>query len=525
MNRILLLLEHKENRRLLSEWLATRYQVVLPDSDLEAQDQRAPLLEQSFDLCILDARALDKHWRWVQAIRQDQHPLFLPFLLVTSRQNVGMITRHLWQNIDDLITRPIEKVELQAQVEILLRSRQLSLQLKAANEKLQSEIAERQRVESALAKSEAKFRALVQNSSDLIAVLDADGTISYQSPCSQDILGLPPEELEGKNIFDFVHPDDVSTALTSFKASLTSPGKTQVSEYRFRHQDNSWHYLEAKSNFSGTDQNLNGIVVNSRDITARKQAEEKIRNALTQAEKLNELKSGFISMVSHEFRNPLNGILAATQLLERYGEQWSKEKKQDFFQRIKTGVKKLTELIDDVLFIGKTDTGRLEVKSAPLNLEKFSRDLVEEIKLSTGSQHRINSSAQGQYTKACLDEKLLRHILTNLLTNALKYSPQGSTVHFNLICQDREVNFQIQDEGIGIPPEDRERLFESFHRAGNVKNIPGTGLGLAIVKRCVDLQGGKIAVTSEVGAGTTFTVTLPLNNQTSIDANAIEQRL
>ncbi len=130
--------------------------------------------------------------------------------------------------------------------------------------------------------------------------------------------------------------------------------------------------------------------------------------------------------------------------------------------------------------------------------------------------------AQGRYTNACLDEKLLQHILTNLLTNAIKYSPQGSTVHFDLTCQDRELIFQIQDEGIGIPPEDRERLFESFHRAANVKNIPGTGLGLAIVKRCVDLQGGKIAVTSQVGVGTTFTVTLPLNNQIPVEANAIQ---
>lgn len=523
MNRILLLLEHKENRRLLSEWLATRYQVVLPDSDLEVQDQGAPLLEQSFDLCILDARALDKHWRWVQAIRQAQQPLFLPFFLVTSHQNVGMITRHLWQNIDDLITRPIEKVELQAQVEILLRSRQLSLQLKAANEKLQSEIAERQRVESALAKSEAKFRALVQNSSDLIAVLDADGTITYQSPCSRDILGLPPEELEGKNIFDFVHPDDVSTASASFKESLNNPGKTQVAEYRFRNQDGLWHYLESKSNFSGSEHNLNGVVVNSRDITERKQTEEKIRNALTQAEKLNELKSHFVSMVSHEFRNPLNGILAAAQLLERYSEKWSKEKKQEFFDRIRTGVKRMTELLDDVLVIGKADTGRLGVKPETLELKKFSHDLVEEIKLSTGNQHRIVFVTQGECTNALLDEKLLRQILTNLLTNAIKYSPQGSTVHFELSCQDGEARFQIQDEGIGIPPEDQERLFESFHRATNVKNIPGTGLGLAIVKRCVDIQGGKIAVTSKVGAGTTFTVTLPLQNQISKDATAIEQ--
>lgn len=523
MGRILLLLEHKEQRHLLSEWLATRYQLFSPNFDLEAE-QAELLEEQSFDLCILDARSLDKHWKWVQAKREAEQPLFLPFLVITSQQDVGMVTPHLW-HIDDLITKPIEKVELQTQVEILLRSRQMSLQLKAANEKLQSEIPERQRIESALTKSEAKFQALVQNSSDVIMVLNADGTVAYASPCSQSILGLSPEEIEGKNLFNFIHPDDVSTAITSFKATLNNPGETQTSEYRFRHKDNSWLYLESKTNFPGAEQNLNGVVVNSRNVTERKQVEAEICNALLQAQELNELKSRFVSMVSHEFRNPLNSILASTQILERYSEQWSQEKKQEFFERIKIGVKKMTELLDDVLVIGEAEGGELEVKPAHFDIEKFSWDLVAEMKLSTGTQHAIAFVSEGQCANACLDKKLLGHILTNLLSNAIKYSPQGSTVNFKLTYQDGEIIFQIQDQGIGIPSEDIGRLFESFHRATNVKNIPGTGLGLAIVKRCVDLQGGKITVVSEVGTGTTFTVTLPMHSQIPRVTNAIEQTL
>ncbi len=518
MNRILLLLEHKENRRLLSEWLATRYQLISPDFDLEAQVE-VPLCNQSFDLCILGSRALDKHWEWVQARKRAEQPLFLPFLLITSRQDVGMVTRDLWQSVDDLITQPIEKAELQARVEILLRSRSLSLQLQTANQKLASEIAQRQELISALAKSEAKFRALVQNSSDVISVLATDGTVTYQSPCSQNILGLAAEEIEGKNIFDFIHPDDAATASAAFTASLNNPGETHILEYRFRHKNGSWCYLESRSNFIDSDHDLNGIIVNSRDITERKQAEEKIRNALTQAQELNELKSRFVSMVSHEIRNPLNGILAATQILERYSEKWSPEKKQEFFGRIKISVKKMTELLDDVLFMGRVETGRLEIQPIPFNLEKFCRDLVEEIKLSTDSQHTITFSKQGEGVDAYLDKKLLGHILINLLSNAIKYSPQGSTIHFQLTCENAEVSFEIQDRGIGIPPEDIELLFDSFHRASNVKNIPGTGLGLAIVKRCVDSQGGKITVKSEVRVGTTFTVTLPLHSDISVETN------
>jgi signal transduction histidine kinase len=140
------------------------------------------------------------------------------------------------------------------------------------------------------------------------------------------------------------------------------------------------------------------------------------------------------------------------------------------------------------------------------------RHLVEEIKLSTGNKHAIAFGIQGQCTTVDMDENLLRYILSNLLSNAIKYSPAGSTVQFELFCQDAAVIFQIQDEGIGIPAEDVGQLFTSFHRAKNVGSIPGTGLGLAIVKQCVDLHGGVIAVASEVGVGTTFTVTLPFQN-------------
>ena len=163
------------------------------------------------------------------------------------------------------------------------------------------------------------------------------------------------------------------------------------------------------------------------------------------------------------------------------------------------------------MIIGKAEANKLEFKPVSLNLTKFICDLLEEIKLTT-NEHTIVFATQGHCVNAYLDEKLLRHIFSNLLLNAIKYSPQGSTINFDLICQNDKAIFQIKDEGIGIPPEDQNLLFEAFHRATNVKNIPGTGLGLAIVKRCVDLYSGAIAVKSEVGVGTTFTVTLPLQN-------------
>lgn len=359
MCKILLLLENKENRRLLSEWLGTRYEVFSPDFDDEL-----PSLQQSFDLCIICARKLDRYSHWLEATKKAQEPVFLPFLLVTSRRDVGMVTRHLWRSIHELIVTPIEKVELQARVEMLFQRRKLSLELKIANDNLQE---------------------------------------------------------------------------------------------------------------------------------------------------INEIKTRFISIASHEIRNPLHTISAYAQiLLHRSSEKLPEEKKQEFYVKIKGYVRKITDILDDILLLSRGEIGKQRINPISINLNEFCEQVLQETQLINNKI--INFLPQGKYINACIDEKLLRHILINLLTNAIKYSPKDSPIDLELISNESEVIFQIKDKGIGITPEDQLHLFESFYRASNAGNIPGTGLGLAIVKQCVDLHGGKIAVKSEVGVGTTFTVTLPIGN-------------
>jgi signal transduction histidine kinase len=235
--------------------------------------------------------------------------------------------------------------------------------------------------------------------------------------------------------------------------------------------------------------------------------------ALEREKELRELKSRFISMTSHEFRNPMTSILSSIELLETYGQTWTAEKKLKHYDRTKAAVRRMTELLEDVLLVSQAEAGKLEFNPTPLALKTFCSDLVEEIQLGVGETHKINFVYSGSDINACMDEKLLLHILMNLLTNAIKYSSPDTTVFFGCYCEDGEVTFKIKDEGIGIPTEDQQRLFESFHRAKNVGNIPGTGLGLAIVQRSVELHNGKITFTSEVGVGTTFIVSLPLNNE------------
>ena len=243
-------------------------------------------------------------------------------------------------------------------------------------------------------------------------------------------------------------------------------------------------------------------------LTERVEAE--LRNALVKEQELSELKSRFISMTSHEFRTPLTIILSSTELLELYGHRFSEEKRHNHFQRIKNSVHHLNQLLSDVLLIGKAEVGRIKFNPCSIDLVVFCRNLVEEMQPIVTSQHTLNFMTPGNCFDAYLDEKLLRHIITNLLSNAIKFSPQAGIIQFDLVCNQESAIFRIQDSGIGIPPEDQEYLFDSFHRASNVGSIPGTGLGLAIVQKCVELHNGTIVLESVVGVGTTCTVTLPL---------------
>ena len=264
-----------------------------------------------------------------------------------------------------------------------------------------------------------------------------------------------------------------------------------------------------------------------RDVTERKQQELEIRRSLAKEQELRQVKSRFFSMLAHEFGNPLNTVLFATQILKEYGDEITNEEKQEYLEHVKSASKHMAQLLDDVRLLSSAEAGKLQFNPAPVDLQKFCSELVESIKISYGKNHSINFLCRKATPLAkktdqeleetqnwpALDAKLLRHILTNLLSNAVKYSPIDSNIYFELNYHHQEVTFKIKDAGIGIPLEDQEQLFESYYRAQNVGKIPGTGLGLSIVKQCVDLHGGQIEFSSEPGLGTTFIVTIPFYKQ------------
>lgn len=242
-------------------------------------------------------------------------------------------------------------------------------------------------------------------------------------------------------------------------------------------------------------------------------------NELVKAKEINQFKSEFVSMLSHDIRNPLNTILLAAGLLQNDDDKVTKEKKHSHYQMIRSAIKNMAHLLDEASFIGKADSDKLECELMSMNLEAFCREIVAENQLAANEKYlSLIFTTQGELKEVVADESLLRHILGNLLNNAIKYSLPSGTVLFELIRQDKTVLFRIQDSGIGIPEEDQKQLFQPFHRADNVGKIPGTGLGLAIVKKCVERHKGEISVSSEVGVGTTFIVTLPLISAEAVNS-------
>jgi len=228
---------------------------------------------------------------------------------------------------------------------------------------------------------------------------------------------------------------------------------------------------------------------------------------------LNELKNRFVSMVSHEFRTPLGITMSAVELLRNHLEQLNEAKRKELFDDIFSSTRHMAGLMEQMLVLGRVDSGKLTFRPAPIYLEGFCHRLVDESLSATHRRCPIEVKFAGELDGARADESLLRHIFSNLLSNAVKYSTAGQAVEFGVARAGVNAVFTVRDRGIGIPEEDLPRLFQAFHRATNVGEIPGTGLGLVIAKRCVELYGGAIEVRSKPGEGTTFTVTLPLFQQ------------
>jgi PAS domain S-box-containing protein len=246
------------------------------------------------------------------------------------------------------------------------------------------------------------------------------------------------------------------------------------------------------------------------DITQRKRAEVELLKTLEREKELSQLKSNFVSLVSHEFRTPLGIIQSSAELLRDFYQRMQPAEREEQLESVTRNTRRMASMMEEILVLSRLDAGKLEFQPAALDLSLFCRRVVDEVLSATNRACRIELSLGSVSSPAQADERLLGHIFTNLLSNAAKYSEPGATVHFAVERDGRDAICIVRDSGIGISEEDQQFLFKAFHRGSNVGTRPGTGLGLLLVKRCAELHGGNVQVNSKVGEGTTVTVRLPV---------------
>ncbi len=400
------------------------------------------------------------------------------------------------------------------------------------------------------------FRALFEHSSLGIIISNEEGTILKTNPYASKIFGYDEGELLGKEVEVLIPPKlrdrhvtyrhdyikdpkpramgsslnlqavkkdgsafPVEVSLTFFRADgmlqivsfvndITERKRAETALLRLTEDleskvnERTKELSDALRELSLTNQGLN------QEMAQRKKVEAQIRGMLEKEKELNELKSRFVSMASHEFRTPLGGILSSAALIAKYPKTEDEPKREKHVQNIKKSVRNLTNILNDFLSLDKLEQGKVASTPVQFNFTRLVDDLAEEFR-DTSAKHVIEVLHQGPELAMFQDKEMLRNLVTNLVSNALKYSPEGSTVTIRTAARGGDIVLEVEDRGIGIPPEDQKHLFERFFRAKNVTNVQGTGLGLNIVKRYLDLLGGRIEFKSEPNQGTTFTVTLP----------------
>ena len=367
-------------------------------------------------------------------------------------------------------------------------------------------------------RTERRMRLLeraVEASGNVILISDAirpNFPVVYVNPAFERITGYTTDEAIGQNGFFLLSADgDVSEQqLELLQRALQKGDESRVVLRTYRKDGTPlWNEVRFSPVYDADGTLINYVGIQT-DITESREAEGTLKKALQKEKELSEMQARFVSMASHEFRTPLASILSSAELAERFRHQWDDERTDKHLRRIQTSVKALTNLLENVLLAGKVEAGRLRFQGQNLELSAFCRELIDEVWTGHGGDCHIEVDLPLHPVMAQADPDLLRYLLSNLLTNAAKYSPAGSQVHFTLTQQNGQAVFRVRDEGIGIPEDDLHHVVKPFRRGSNAETIPGTGLGLSIAQHAVELHQGTLKIESEEGRGTLVVATIPL---------------
>ena len=371
-----------------------------------------------------------------------------------------------------------------------------------------------------LMRSQARYRALVENTDQAIIFTQGQSVV-YANPAALRFFKTTMEDLQGLSSLHLIHPQDRAQALQQRKKMLQGDDEQYIVRMIAPPSLNLHHDTAVSwAKLFGQEMEWDGkaaALIFISDMTRQRESQEQMRRALVQEKELGELKTRFVSMASHEFRTPLATIQTSSELLQHYSDRLTPQQRFEAIADIQGSVQRIQAMMDNFLSFGRIGSGTQVCTPQPVMLLAALQSVAQGVAAADGNQHPLQVTVgQGLDASTCLmlDDVLLRQIVGNLLTNACKYSNAGQAVLLEayLRIQDTglaQLCISVADSGIGIPPDDMPRLFETFHRATNAGTVQGTGLGLAIVKRALDAHGGQIDVLSELNKGSSFTARLP----------------
>ena len=387
----------------------------------------------------------------------------------------------------------------------LSTTKKAAIKLGLLNQELEDGVARRtkelNRAVQALKESQQLYVSMARNfPNGTINVFDRD--LKYVFVEGQELFkyGISSQMLIGTNYIERLSPEIAPKIEEKLNKVL------QGEELSFEVEHNNESYVLNAVPLYDAEGLVNQILLVEKNITEQKKTEQEMLRSLEKERQLNELKSRFVSMASHEFRTPLGTILSSISLVERYQEKGDIEKGQKHVQRIKSSVQTLTSILNDFLSLDKLEEGKVQLRPEEFNIHDLAKDLCEELSALKRKDQHIELIYEGNDV-VNLDAQFTRIIMLNLMSNAIKYSNDNGQIELK-IHVNKKVYISVKDDGIGIPKIDHQHMFERFFRAKNVTNIQGTGLGLNIVKRYVDMMEGTITFESEEGKGTTFAVEL-----------------
>lgn len=375
-------------------------------------------------------------------------------------------------------------------------------ELEQLNEELEKRV---ERRTEQLDSSQKLYRLIASNfPNGSINVFDRELRYVFAEGKELRKLGLVGQQLIGTRYIDRLHPSIAEGVEKKLNMVLAGQSTSFEIEYK-----NNFYVINAVP-LRGSKEKIEQILVIEKNISENKKNEQQMKEMLEKERHLNELKSRFVSMASHEFRTPLTTILSSTTLAERYTEADQQDKREKHFKRIKTSVSTLTSILNDFLSLDKLEQGVIDVNLTEFNFSELIEEIVEEITSGLKTGQELIKQIKIDSPEIVSDRNVIKNIMNNLLSNASKYSTEGKPIELTIEKGNNNLLIKVKDHGIGIPKAEQEQLFGRFFRAKNVTNIQGTGLGLNIVKKYVELLNGDISFESEEEKGTTFIVNLPV---------------